>query len=360
MFLNGTKLEKLPSIEIVFIKINMNRKVLVTLLWKEIRDLELITEGFLIMTEYPEEIVQLVVEKTESIQSYIQQLGQFKSEAIDFQSVDTSTVELETESPVALENLKPIIEEEIEEELIDTTKIPAFIVTSNQDVSIDDHFVELEDELYLNDDVEDVLETVEATNSETPLIAEPLEPLVAEVTPVSEETAIEIINIEPSKLEELNTPNEVPTLAPTLAPTEELNLIVKTQQAEPFDELPVEILASDTEPPVKEITTEQEQKVVLPTLENIIPVSKPEIIKPEAKNHDKITDIKQSISLGDRFRFQRDLFKSNGEDMNKTVKYINQLSNVNEAISFLEKKYQWDADDESAVDFYQIVKRRFL
>ena len=74
----------------------------------------------------------------------------------------------------------------------------------------------------------------------------------------------------------------------------------------------------------------------------------------------KISDIKQGINIGDRFRFQRELFRGNGEDMNKTLTYLNQLATANEALSFLRSKYGWATDNETAEDFYQIVKRRFL
>jgi hypothetical protein len=74
----------------------------------------------------------------------------------------------------------------------------------------------------------------------------------------------------------------------------------------------------------------------------------------------KITDIKQAISIGDRFRFQRELFKSNGEDMNKTLTYLNQLATLDEAMSFLKSKYGWENSNEAVEDFYQIVKRKFV
>ncbi|MFA5046513.1 MAG: hypothetical protein WC542_11365, partial [Paludibacter sp.] len=74
----------------------------------------------------------------------------------------------------------------------------------------------------------------------------------------------------------------------------------------------------------------------------------------------KIADIKQAINIGDRFRFQRELFRGNGEDMNKTLTYINLLITQEEALSFLQSKYGWASDNETAEDFYQLVKRRFL
>jgi hypothetical protein len=74
----------------------------------------------------------------------------------------------------------------------------------------------------------------------------------------------------------------------------------------------------------------------------------------------KIDDIKKAISIGDRFRFQRELFRGNGEDMNKTLNYLNQLATLEEAVSFLQAKYKWDGENETVQDFFQILKRRFL
>ncbi|MDR0811097.1 MAG: hypothetical protein LBN23_02305, partial [Paludibacter sp.] len=74
----------------------------------------------------------------------------------------------------------------------------------------------------------------------------------------------------------------------------------------------------------------------------------------------KVDDIKQAISIGDRFRFQRELFANNGEDMNKTLNYINQLATFDEAEVFLKSKYRWDDENETATDFLNIVKRKFI
>lgn len=73
----------------------------------------------------------------------------------------------------------------------------------------------------------------------------------------------------------------------------------------------------------------------------------------------KITDIRQAISLGDRFRFQRELFRNNGEEMNKMLSYINMLATYEEIVAFLQSKYNWPEDNPAAIDFYQIVKRKF-
>ena len=74
----------------------------------------------------------------------------------------------------------------------------------------------------------------------------------------------------------------------------------------------------------------------------------------------KIDDIRQAISIGDRFRFQRELFRNNGEEMNKMLNYINLLASFQEIESFLQKKYGWAADNQAAKDLYAIARRKFL
>jgi len=73
----------------------------------------------------------------------------------------------------------------------------------------------------------------------------------------------------------------------------------------------------------------------------------------------KIEDIRQAISLGDRFRFQRELFRNNGEEMNKMLNYINMLASYDEVVAFLQSKYGWPENNPAAEDFYQIIKRKF-
>jgi hypothetical protein len=73
----------------------------------------------------------------------------------------------------------------------------------------------------------------------------------------------------------------------------------------------------------------------------------------------KISDIRQAISLGDRFRFQRELFRNNGEEMNKMLSYLNMLATYEEAVAFLFSKYGWDEESPAVNDFLQIIKRKF-
>lgn len=87
----------------------MNRKLIVTLLRKDIQELDMITEGFMEMNEYPTSIIQLAKRKIEDIQVYIEQLSDLKSTELNVESTENVP-----------ENSKSIVEE-----IYETTEISA-------------------------------------------------------------------------------------------------------------------------------------------------------------------------------------------------------------------------------------------
>ena len=72
-----------------------------------------------------------------------------------------------------------------------------------------------------------------------------------------------------------------------------------------------------------------------------------------------VEDIRQAISLGDRFLFQRELFAGNGELMQKTLDEINALSSLSEAMDYVANNFEWDKDSTAVQLFENVLKRRF-
>ena len=72
-----------------------------------------------------------------------------------------------------------------------------------------------------------------------------------------------------------------------------------------------------------------------------------------------VEDIRQAISLGDRFLFQRELFAGNGELMQKTLDEINTLSSLGEAMRYVRDNFDWDKDSTAVQLFENVLKRRF-
>jgi hypothetical protein len=70
-------------------------------------------------------------------------------------------------------------------------------------------------------------------------------------------------------------------------------------------------------------------------------------------------DLKKSLSLNDRFRFQRDLFTGNACLMEETLDYLENLHSLNESIDYLNTHFDWNWDEESVTAFREILEKRF-
>ncbi len=73
----------------------------------------------------------------------------------------------------------------------------------------------------------------------------------------------------------------------------------------------------------------------------------------------KISDLKQAISIADRFRFQRELFGGNGEKMSETIATLNNMLSIKEALDHISITLQWDNENPVVKDFITILKRKF-
>ena len=85
--------------------------------------------------------------------------------------------------------------------------------------------------------------------------------------------------------------------------------------------------------------------------------AKPAPAKPVGKH---VVDLKQAISLGDRFLFQRELFNQNGELMQKTLEELNKQADFNAAVALLGRKFPtWDKESPTYELFINVLHRRF-
>lgn len=104
---------------------------------------------------------------------------------------------------------------------------------------------------------------------------------------------------------------------------------------------------------VKDIESIQEPKV-----ENLI--EKEEEVAPKASIYGKaVTDIRQAISIGDRFLYQRELFAQNAELMQRTLNELDQLHSFAEAMDYINMRFQWDQESNTYQQFIVTLHRRF-
>ncbi len=182
-------------------------------------------------------------------------------------------------------------------------------------------------------------------------------------------------------------------LAQMPQPTVEPKVEQKTIETETIDNSAIETPKPEPQPIVEEIsaqpevvieesvevsltteTTENEEEttvvqetVVVSTVADLVD-SQPslnEVQKREESvldsviNKVKITDLIQSISLGDRFRFQRELFSNNGEEMMQAFHDLNAMTSLDEAMRYIEKNFRWDMENENVKDLLALLNRKF-
>ena len=71
------------------------------------------------------------------------------------------------------------------------------------------------------------------------------------------------------------------------------------------------------------------------------------------------TDFGKSLSLNDRFMFQRDLFHGNADEMNQAFAQLNTFQTLNEVLAFLNAKYSIPWNSDSGIAFKELLDKRF-
>ena len=151
--------------------------------------------------------------------------------------------------------------------------------------------------------------------------------------------------------------------------------LVYPEEEEATVELPQETPAAQPEPapqpePVAEPEPQPEQVVEQPAPEPIVEQPQPEPAaeqpKPEAPRAPQqtslfgtpVTDIRQAVSIGDRFLFQRELFGGNAEKLQQTLTELNNLHSLDEAVALVDK-FGWDKQSPTYELFLNVLRRRF-
>ncbi len=135
---------------------------------------------------------------------------------------------------------------------------------------------------------------------------------------------------------------------------------------EVIKEVPVEVVREVVvEKPVVVAAPIVEEPAPAPAVEEPAPVAEPEpapveeTASPKAAVYGKaVEDIRQAISLGDRFLYQRELFGQNAELMQKALTELNALSSFDEAMNYI-RQFGWDTESSTYQQFIVTLHRRF-
>ncbi len=82
----------------------------------------------------------------------------------------------------------------------------------------------------------------------------------------------------------------------------------------------------------------------------------------EKLQHKRIADLKAAIGINEKFQFINELFDGNMKEYNVAVDQVNNFSSQSEAESYLSnlrEMYKWDPENAIALNFQELVERRF-
>ncbi len=168
------------------------------------------------------------------------------------------------------------------------------------------------------------------------------------------EKATEIITTEPVIIEEtpiLIEEKKIEVIEPTLF---NIEAVIKET---PIEQKPKEVITEQRATNTSKTIADQYQVTKSKTVsDNLIKNEKDFSTSQQLK---PIKNIKSAISINDRVMFSRDLFENNATLYNETIDKINEMTNIDDAMEFINKTIKFKEDSESHSKFLELVYRRF-
>lgn len=117
--------------------------------------------------------------------------------------------------------------------------------------------------------------------------------------------------------------------------------------------------------PIREETVEHFKKETCDKEEHIISTLNDKLHESRGNNlqekikKSKLKDIQSAIGINDQFLFIRELFDNKSEEYKSVINYINSEDDYSIIISYLKKNYEWDNEDVTVIQFFELIKRKF-
>ncbi len=238
---------------------------------------------------------------------------------------------------------------------------------------------EAPEESFMSDELKELIaehEAQKAANEETPSEVETVSNTI-----ITTELKPEVETIEETTIQAEVKKADSQVLEPAIAKAEATSEIVKEAEEveEPKTIEAVEVKQARKNIQVKENRTEietpakpkaKEKKLAKKTIGDELGSNKKslhDVIAQNNFNKDIVTrfkskpinDIKKAIPLNDRIWFTRELFNGNADDYAETVEEINKLSDLNNALNFIQEKHNWNGDNKVVQKFLSIISRKF-
>lgn len=73
-----------------------------------------------------------------------------------------------------------------------------------------------------------------------------------------------------------------------------------------------------------------------------------------------IEDLTKSIGINDKFLYTKELFNGNAQLYAKTIRRLNEFTDINDALFFIEENFSWEQNNEAANQLIDLVRRKLL
>lgn len=166
-------------------------------------------------------------------------------------------------------------------------------------------------------------------------------------------------------LEEVNfTPEDVDDYIEKFSAVVPLNpnrfYVAKPQEYKPAPPPPVQEQRPVPPPPAPKVNQPkvQSSQPQAPTVnDRLTRESRPSLIE----NFQKITKIKDSLTINQKFMFTKVLFHGDFELFSKAIDRLDQFDTIQAALRYIEEEYAstWDHDSEEFHEFMELVEKRF-
>ena len=73
-----------------------------------------------------------------------------------------------------------------------------------------------------------------------------------------------------------------------------------------------------------------------------------------------ISDLTRAIGINDKFQFIKELFGGDFDLYSETVKKLNDVGSLGEAISYIESRFSWEKNNDAVKRFILLLRRRYM
>ncbi|HCY00921.1 MAG TPA: hypothetical protein DG754_12350 [Bacteroidales bacterium] len=73
-----------------------------------------------------------------------------------------------------------------------------------------------------------------------------------------------------------------------------------------------------------------------------------------------IVDLTKAIGINDKFLFTKELFNGNAGLYAKSIKQLNEFTDINDALIYIQENFSWDNDNEAASQLIDLIRRKLL